>query len=69
MPLVAISASVREVLPWSCLHQQNSVEGAMHTTHHMGHDAYIPNIFGVLLKLNQLLGRDHRHREVVMVVR
>jgi hypothetical protein len=59
MPLVAMRASVREVLPWSCLVSPDAAAAARRT-HHMGHDANVAHIVGCLLY--QLLGRDHRHR-------
>jgi hypothetical protein len=61
MPLVAISASVSEVLPWSCL--VSEAPRKARPTHHMGHDADVANIVGVLLQLNQPLGRDDGHFE------
>jgi hypothetical protein len=45
MPFVAMRASVRDVLPWSCHIQQTTVK-PLQSTHHMGHDAYVAHIVG-----------------------
>jgi hypothetical protein len=61
MPLVAMRASVREVLPWSWPVSPYAALDGRHT-HHMGHDADVAHIVGGPLQLDQLLGRDDRHR-------
>jgi hypothetical protein len=61
MPLVAMRASVREVLPWSWPVSPGAALDGRHT-HHMGHDADVAHIVGGPLQLDQLLGRDDRHR-------
>jgi hypothetical protein len=61
MPFVAMRASVREVLPWSCLSQQQRRNQDRVRTYNVGHDADVAHIVGIPLQLNKLLGRDYRH--------
>jgi len=60
MPLVAMRASVRDVLPWSCYIQHMSASRAQ-STYHVSEDANVPDAISRLLQRHQLVARNDGH--------
>ena len=61
MPLVAMRASVRDVLPWSCCNQHMSRPRAQSWTYHVSEDADVPDAVGRLLQRHQLVAWNDGH--------